>query len=211
MTTNGPPFNPNGTQCQAIVASTGEQCKKMAIAGGTVCRSHGGGAPQVKAAAARNVVKESLFAELTGHQKILGSPIYSDPVTILYDLIALSAGHVAWYKMMVEKLIPDALVWSESQVSQGAGGKLSVTQTATVNQWLQLYNAERKFLAELSTKAIAAGLAEREIRMEEERGKMLAETLREILADLELSPDQSERALQIVPLRLRAIVEGPHI
>lgn len=35
-------------RCTAIVASTGERCKRAAIRGGFVCTSHGGAAPQVK-------------------------------------------------------------------------------------------------------------------------------------------------------------------
>lgn len=35
-------------RCTATVRSTGEQCKRAAIKGGTVCTSHGGNAPQVQ-------------------------------------------------------------------------------------------------------------------------------------------------------------------
>lgn len=38
-------------RCRAHSSRTGEQCKHAAIHGGTVCRSHGGAAPQVKLAA----------------------------------------------------------------------------------------------------------------------------------------------------------------
>lgn len=37
--------------CHAKSSRTGKPCKREAIKGGAVCRSHGGGAPQVKAAA----------------------------------------------------------------------------------------------------------------------------------------------------------------
>lgn len=43
--------------CTAKSSRTGNPCTKHAIAGGTVCRNHGGGAPQVKAKA-----KERLLA-----------------------------------------------------------------------------------------------------------------------------------------------------
>lgn len=205
---NGPPANPNANQCEAMVKGTGERCKKIAIAGSNVCASHGGAAPQVRNKAAMNVVRQNLFQELSGLATNLGTPIYSDPVTILYDLIAMSAGHVAWYRAQIERLLPDALIWTETAVTQGASGRLSVTQEAEVNKWVDLYNAERKFLADISTRAIAAGLAEREIRLEEERGRMMAETMRLILADLHLTPDQSERAIEVVPLRLREITRG---
>lgn len=39
-------------RCSARSKGTGEQCKQSAIAGGTVCRFHGGGAPNVKRKAA---------------------------------------------------------------------------------------------------------------------------------------------------------------
>lgn len=38
-------------RCTAKAKSTGERCKRRPIIGGTVCKVHGGGAPQVKAAA----------------------------------------------------------------------------------------------------------------------------------------------------------------
>src|SRR5437879_6262283 len=38
-------------QCKAKSKQSGVQCKRHAIAGGNVCPFHGGGAPQVKAAA----------------------------------------------------------------------------------------------------------------------------------------------------------------
>jgi len=40
------------TRCTARSKGTGERCKQSAIAGGTVCRFHGGGAPSVKRKAA---------------------------------------------------------------------------------------------------------------------------------------------------------------
>jgi len=39
-------------RCSARSKGTGEQCRQTAIAGGTVCRFHGGGAPNVKRKAA---------------------------------------------------------------------------------------------------------------------------------------------------------------
>jgi hypothetical protein len=44
--------------CHAKSKTTGEQCKNPRVPGATVCRIHGGAAPQVKAAAARRVLEE---------------------------------------------------------------------------------------------------------------------------------------------------------
>lgn len=42
-------------KCKAIANSTGKRCLRDAIVGGVVCYTHGGAAPQVKAAAAARV------------------------------------------------------------------------------------------------------------------------------------------------------------
>ena len=42
-------------RCIGTVHTTGQRCKKAAILGGTVCQTHGGGAPQVKAKAERTI------------------------------------------------------------------------------------------------------------------------------------------------------------
>lgn len=41
--------------CSATSARTGKPCGKLPIRGGNVCQTHGGGAPQVKAAAAERL------------------------------------------------------------------------------------------------------------------------------------------------------------
>lgn len=42
-------------RCTATAKGSGQRCKRRPIPGGTVCIKHGGGAPQVKAAAARRL------------------------------------------------------------------------------------------------------------------------------------------------------------
>src|SRR5262245_26164447 len=47
--------HPLSVQCSAHSKQTKKQCGRKAIPGGTVCRYHGGAAPQVKAAADRRI------------------------------------------------------------------------------------------------------------------------------------------------------------
>lgn len=53
-------------RCTARSSQTGEPCKRYAIAGGTVCPSHGGSAPAVKEAARRRLLEwvDPVAAEL---------------------------------------------------------------------------------------------------------------------------------------------------
>jgi hypothetical protein len=43
-------------QCKAHSSQSGKRCKRAAIAGATVCATHGGSAPQVRKAAALRVI-----------------------------------------------------------------------------------------------------------------------------------------------------------
>lgn len=45
-------------KCRAKSKQTGRRCGLYPVAGGTVCKWHGGGAPAVKAAAARKAQEE---------------------------------------------------------------------------------------------------------------------------------------------------------
>lgn len=51
-----------GVECTARVAETGEPCGNYAIQGGTVCRMHGGSAPQTKQAAVTRMMELRLRA-----------------------------------------------------------------------------------------------------------------------------------------------------
>ena len=60
---------PNSPQCKAKSTRTGKRCGKVAILGGTVCRFHGGAAPQVKAAAAQRV--RDMLAEAIDPNRVM--------------------------------------------------------------------------------------------------------------------------------------------
>jgi hypothetical protein len=70
---------------------------------------------------------------------------------------------------------------------------------------VRLESEERDRCAGFATKAVAAGLAERQVRLAERQGEMLASVIRLILEDLGLSVEQWERVTEIVPRRLREL------
>lgn len=49
-------------RCTATAKGTGERCRKLAIRGGKVCQTHGGGAPQVRERAADRVALAEAMA-----------------------------------------------------------------------------------------------------------------------------------------------------
>lgn len=77
-------------QCSAKSHSTQQQCKKLAIPGGTVCRHHGGAAPQVKRAALERIrdardASLRLFNEYV-EQKLVDPRTALDATTRLSEL-----------------------------------------------------------------------------------------------------------------------------
>lgn len=59
------------TTCTAKSKSTQERCKNPPIPGGTVCRIHGGSAPQVRAAGARRVLEALVAPALLQYRDII--------------------------------------------------------------------------------------------------------------------------------------------
>lgn len=96
----GMPRNPDGRKCSAHISSglhKGRPCDKWAIRGATVCGSHGGSSPRVRAAAAVNEAEKSIAVTL-GRLQI--TPV-DNPLTALAEL----AGEIlAWKRLAAEKV-----------------------------------------------------------------------------------------------------------
>lgn len=61
----------DGVSCTAKAKSTGSQCGNPPLPGGKVCRFHGGKAPQVLAASARNILESLVGPALAKMSEIL--------------------------------------------------------------------------------------------------------------------------------------------
>lgn len=76
------PQSPIARQCTAHT-SRGTRCRRPAMHGTTVCQSHGGRAPQVRAKAKRNVLEARINGELKRREI---TPV-TDPVTAIQDVV----------------------------------------------------------------------------------------------------------------------------
>lgn len=82
------------SQCVAKSKSSGNRCTKTAIAGGSVCRYHGGAAPQVRAAAAnrlavaRDMALERLIEQLEPPESDLYAVEVKDLLAVVDKLTA---------------------------------------------------------------------------------------------------------------------------
>src|SRR5215217_667392 len=204
-------------RCLAISKHSGEQCKRKAIPGGTVCRYHGGNARQVKA-------KAAIRAEVLNWG--LGDTTV-DPGEVLLRLVTQSAARVERYAMLLEEAYEaaerlkrafdaDALEIDEDKEmagtaredldrifntggvaalvgnTYGAAKDVGVYVTGEAIRGLaDLEAKERERCANFASKAVAAGLAERTVRVAERQGQLMVEMVQAALREVDLSPEQA--------------------
>jgi hypothetical protein len=217
-------------QCTAISKQSGQQCKRKAIPGGTVCRYHGGGAQQVKA-------KAAIRAELIGWG--LGDATV-DPDEVLLRLVTQSAARAERYAILLEEAYEAAerlkrafdagaleidegkemaetaredldRIFNTGGVAAlvgntyGAAKDVGVYVTGEAIRGLaDLEAKERERCANFASKAVAAGLNERMVRLAERQGELLAQVIRGVLDELSLSAEQKQLVPEVVRRHLVA-------
>lgn len=155
--------------CAAGSKTTGGPCGDHVKPPATVCYSHGGRAPQTQAAVERRREQEA------GRQAVVtfGLPREIDPQSALLEEVHRTAGHVAYLGQVVADLERADL--KQLDTSERFD-KPSV--------WVEMYQAERKHLVRVAAAAIGAGIAERQVRIAEEQGRMLAAVVHNVATDL---------------------------
>lgn len=101
----------------------GRPCRAWAIRGGRVCRMHGGGAPQVRAAAERRTVEAKAERYLA---RRLGGELHVHPLEAAEGLLARDVADVEALRELVAELpgtIDEEQVraWAEGQVALSLG------------------------------------------------------------------------------------------
>jgi hypothetical protein len=202
-------------QCSGHRAD-GEQCKRRARNGGTVCDSHGGRAPQVARKAA---VRAEVLAWGLDQPTV-------DPGTTLLQLVSMAAGRLRLVSGLLERQFtdadgepgePDGL--GEVSIPAGVraliGHKYDLTRdgdpvaTSEAVRGLAVYEAEwTDRLGRLCKLALDAGIAERQVRLAEQQGALVADAIDRILAALGLSEEQRALVPVVVPRELRAVTAG---
>lgn len=169
-----------------------------------MCPTHGGRAPQVKAAATARLAAAAAARDVTTY----GARRDIDPAAALLELVSASAGHVTWLAARVAETDAKALTVGVAEQRIGPTGEKTVVIRSQPNVWLTLYNSERRFLAEVAAAALRAGVEERAVRLAERQGRLLCEVIAAVIADLDLTEAQRDRASEAVPRHLRAVADA---
>jgi hypothetical protein len=165
-------------------------CGKPAMHGQTKCRSHGGASSQAKAAAEKRVERAKVERQVAALGLVVPKEV--DPATMLLDEVAMAAGYVNLLAGLVEREGEDGLTqW-------GVGGR-------TESAYWSMLTEQRKMLLNAAKACIAAGIAERQVRLAEDQGRLLADVVRTIVTGLgrDLNDPEVRRvvepALRLVP------------
>lgn len=148
------------------------------------CKYHGGSTPSHRQSA---VVQEAQTRMVK-----LGQPLDIAPGEALLMMLRLASGHVAWLRETIA-------------TTEDLGTHEGRVLTA-------LYSEERDRVAKVARSCLDAGVAERQVRLAEQYGDVIAEYTRALLNDLVLSEDQQKAAPEVVRRalgKLAAIESGP--
>jgi len=208
-------------QCTATTRS-GSRCKRAAIIGGTVCRMHGGAAPQVEKAAEIRAAK--MVAEDEARRMVARAGVDADPIEHLLDSL-----HVACAQMVVWGSMVAALD-AQAQLDNGEGlrGELSYVEiidpdnpdlldvrsedrlitlspkgTARVHPFVKEYNDALDRRARFAKLCIDAGIAERQVKIAEQQGQLIAQVITQVLNDLKIK--RTDKVMQVIGKRLREL------
>lgn len=190
-------------QCTATAKGSGNRCKRTPAPGATVCVKHGGGAPQVRAAAERRVAEREALRSL----EAFGVPVEVDPHSALLQELHRTAGAVAWLGAQVQSLETEDIVWGVTREKIG-GDDHGTTRESKPNAWYVLWAAERKHLTDVAAACVKAGIEERRIRLAEDQGRLLASVVEQVLEALGLDERQRGLVPVVVPQAFRRLEQG---
>lgn len=202
-----------GPHCKAKAKGSQQQCRRNALPGMTVCRMHGGAAPQVRRAALRRLAE----AEAVEIANAYGIPRHIDPAIGLIEEYWRSAGIVSGLETRVMAIPPEDLVWGvtetadypsssdgeDAERANGSGGHVTKSK-AVPNIWLKLFNEERDRFAKLGLEIVRLGLEARR----DEYIRSQVEAFASVLLHADLALTEQQRATAARLLRALEAVEG---
>lgn len=172
---------PDADRCIGTIRSgprRGEPCKRARYRGTTVCLSHGAAAPQVRAKAD---IRSELSRWAPGETTV-------DPGEILLRLITQSYARLEMYAVELDRVVGESETLKEALIGKiygefGEAGEY-------VKGLVVLEAQERDRCANFATKAIAAGLAKRQVEVAEMHAALMMKALDAALVTAGVAPEQ---------------------
>jgi hypothetical protein len=192
-------------QCEAKSKRSGKRCRNDAMKSTNVCRMHGGKAPQVQKAAGVRAAR--VAAEAEAQRMVARAGVDADPIEHLLESLYRAAALVEVWGAMVAAIDQEAeenaaerdevrgeLSYAE-ETSERSPYELRVRSQdrllaldrhgqAGVHPYVTEYQSALERRAKFAKLCIDAGIAERQVRIAEEQGQLIAKAIRGILEDL---------------------------
>lgn len=178
-------------KCAGTHHTTGERCRKWPIRGATVCTSHGGAAPQVRAKAAERVAEQKFDDTMRRELARLDVEPVDDPLTAL----SLLAGQAVAFKDALAERV-NALKSFRYEDMRGAEQLRS-----EMALWERALDRCERFCTSMAR----LGLDERRAKVEERQVELVKDALAAALADMGLGATQQQEAMGHVARHLRSV------
>lgn len=143
-----------------------------------------------------------VHSEVMYRRDVMGQPVDIGPHEALLDEVQRTAGAVAYFEMLIKDLGRAQKAGDEHLVLR------QITKLGIEPSYLtQLLQWERDHLIQASKAAIACGVAERRVRIQEDQGRMIVMVLQAFIYDqqLGLTPGQLQIAPQIMRKHMLAL------
>lgn len=194
----------------------GDPCTQAPRKGGYVCRFHGGSTRHIAKAAQLRLVLGEAEGEIADLMRACDIP-EQDPVSGLLEVVRVSGAMMRLLHLKVGELAEDPEL--HDVLVEGRNGELSVKTVSgrqgfwglskdgemVPHPYVQLLRLWSERYEKACKTALDAGVAERQVRVEEQKGELFAVAVRAILDGLNLTPEQWELAPTVVATQLRAL------
>lgn len=174
----------------------GEQCGRDSTPGATVCPSHGSRAPQV---ASRAAIRDAVSRWIPGQEVHNENDVLLRLMTVAYDRAEQHAAELN--KILEEQGWHDAFVGDAYAVSENGKVHKVGEYARQLASWEQ---KERQIAADLAIKAVAANLAERNLKATERQVDLVFAAMRAALNEAGIG-ERANEVLGGVGRHLRVI------
>lgn len=185
-----------GMKCTAVSRRTGNPCRSYAVKGTTVCRKHGGSAPQIKKAAklnyARYVVQEKVRREVGA--LAVDVPIESRVTDPLIELQRLTTEAIH-FKDVLGKMVNE-LKDIERITTDGA---------VNIRAAVQLYGEAMDRTAKFLDMAMKHDIAGKIVQIEAAKVYAISAAISRALASAGLSSEQESTVRNTLAIELHAL------
>jgi hypothetical protein len=185
------PRNPEKRKCRGTNTSgtrKGQPCGKWALKGATVCRTHGGGAPQVQAAAKARLVEKDITQALG---KLDVRPVH-DPLTALAEL----AGEItAWKELAADRVA----------ALKDLASRNFLSGSDEVHAEIQVYERALDRTVHVLATIARLNIDERLVKISQQQADLVKTALLGALDDTGLPREQQREAAGHLARRLRLV------